>query len=168
MERPMQKTRRTPATGTTAYKVSDRVRAARANLTVRTGRLRTTSGFIFAAMLVCLGSLVWLSLTSQIVAYGYETEKMDKREVVLKRQAEQLQSEIAKYENLQRIENVAKNKLEMVPPQKAVYVKVPAELAQPAPVQIQTNSLNPVTDWWRELTEMLPRPSQPSTNNAQK
>ena len=151
----------------TSYKVSERVRSARAGITDRAGRMRMAWRVILIGVVGCVAAIMWLNQTSNLVSLGYGIEDMNKQEVQLNRQAEELQSQIAGYENLQRIQDVAKNQLGMVPSSKTVYVKVPANEAQPAPVQIQTNALNPVTDWWRELTEMLPQPSgQPKSTSG--
>src|SRR5438105_6731655 len=123
MDVPMQKPRPTGITGTAGIaKAQQRVREA----TINFGRVRLAWRFILVAMLICLASIVWLSQTSTIVSLGYDIEKLDKQEVLLNRQSEQLQSQVAEYENLARVEEEAKSKLGMIPAKNVVYVKVPA------------------------------------------
>lgn len=125
---------------------------------MRASRIRLAWRFILIAILVSLAAIIWLSQTSTLVSLGYETENLDKQEVLLDRQATQLQAQISQYEDLNRIEDEAKTKLGMVPAQKKVYVKVPANQLEESPQTSSNSKLAPVNDWWRELLEMLPRP----------
>jgi hypothetical protein len=112
-------------------------------------------------LLISCGGLLWLNQTSTIVSLGYEMQNIDKSVIQLNRQAEILQSQVASFENLKRVEEEAKSKLGMVQATKFIYVKVPQTEASSE--QGQANpKLYPVNDWWRELTEMLPRPWQNS------
>jgi cell division protein FtsL len=125
---------------------------------MRASRIRLAWRFILVAILISLAAIIWLSQTSTLVSLGYETENLDKQEVLLDRQATQLQAQIAQYEDLNRIEDEAKTKLNMVPAQKKVYVKVPANQIEESAATSSNSKLAPVNDWWRELLEMLPRP----------
>ncbi len=178
MDRPMREPRqrgRGHGTGTgntvnhNVSKAQDRFKAARATLTMRAGRVRLASRFILMAILACLASIVWLSQTSTIVSLGYQINDVDKQMTQLNRQAEQLKSQIAQFENLKRIEEEARGKLGMVPVKNVVYIKVPVINADKARVAADYTEpdahsaaspnplLVPVNDWWRELAEMLPR-----------
>jgi cell division protein FtsL len=119
-----------------------------------------TRVILFGLLISCAG-LLWLNQTSTIVALGYDTQNIDKKITQLNRQAEILQSQIAAFENPQRVEEEAKSKLGMVPATKFVYEKVQPTASQ---TEAGTNNpkLYPVNDWWRELTEMLPKPWQNS------
>ncbi len=128
----------------------------------RMQRLRLASRVILVGLLISFAGILWLSQTSSIVALGYDMQKIDKRVIELNREAEVLQSQVAAFENPKRVEDEAKGKLGMVPATKYIYVKVP-----PSEVQTDENGrdnpkLYPVNNWWRELTEMLPRPWQNS------
>ncbi len=142
----------------TRGKAQDRLRAAKANLTMRASRMRMAWRFMLVAVLVSLASIVWLSQTSTIVSYGYNIERLEKQKIELDRQASQLQVQIAQYENPKRVDEEARSKLGMVPAKNSVYVKVPAGQTEVAPETNSNSLLAPVNDWWRELTEMLPRP----------
>lgn len=147
-----------PKAGLGVVKASERVKAARAGITRRAGQMRMAWRFVLVAILVSLASIVWLSQTSTIVSYGYEIEKLEKQKVTLNRQSEQLQSQVAQYENLKRVEEEARAKLGMIPSKNSVYVKVPTSHDQSTGPVVGKSNLAPVNDWWRELTEMLPRP----------
>jgi len=139
-------------------KAQGRLQAARNRLTMKASRIRLAWRFILIAILISLGAIIWLSQTSTLVSLGYETENLDKQEVLLDRQATQLQAQIAQYEDLNRVENEAKTKLGMVPAKNKVYVKIPANQVEDTPETSSNSLLAPVNDWWRELVEMLPRP----------
>lgn len=145
-------------------RTTERLRAiSRINLLQRARQIRLAWRFILIAMLVCLASIVWLSQTSTIVSYGYNIEKMDKQMTALNQQAEQLQSQVAFYENLARVEEEAKTKLGMIPAKTVIYLKIPSSPLAPATTDKKNSKLAPVNDWWRELTEMLPRPFRGSS-----
>ncbi len=169
MELPMRERRRGSGkkSALDTSESSSRVQAAANRLTVRVGGIRLAWRFILVAVLVALASIIWLSQTSTLVSMGYEIENMQKQKVVLNRQAELLQSQIAQYENPRRIEDEARSKLGMVPAKNSVYVKVPPAQAQAAQ-ETQTNPdlTGPVTVWWRELVEMLPRSFRAGPNTT--
>lgn len=145
-------------------RTTERLRAiSRINLWQRARQIRLAWRFILVAMLVGLASIVWLSQTSTIVSYGYNIEKMDKQMTALNQQAEQLQSQVAFYENLARVEEEAKTKLGMIPAKTVIYLKIPSSPIAPATTGSKNSKLAPVNDWWRELTEMLPRPFRGSS-----
>lgn len=160
MEVPMRGSRRVSGAG---QSTKEGVDAARKRLVAKAGQVRLAWRFILVTVLICLASIVWLSQTSKIVSLGYDIERMEKQKAVLNRQAEQLQSQVAQYENLKRVEEEARTKLGMIPAKNVVYLKIPANLL---PINHETNpnnALAPVNDWWRELTEMLPRPFRGSS-----
>jgi cell division protein FtsL len=157
MNIPKVEVRGTTRGNNTVGRAQDRLRAARTRLTMQASRIRLAWRFMLIAILVCLGSIIWLSQTSAIVSLGYETENLEKQKVVLDRQATQLQAQVAQYEDLQRVQEEA-TKMGMVTPKSKVYVTVTGSVSQPAPETSSNSQLAPVNDWWRELTEMLPRP----------
>ncbi len=139
---------------------SERLKAARASLTMRASRIRLAWRLILVAGLICLAAIVWLSQTSYLVGLGYDIEKMEKKKVTLERQSTQLQAQIAQYEDLKRVEDEARTKLGMIPAKKVVYVKVPANQAERGPEPINSTSAQG-NDWWRDLLEMLPQLQKP-------
>ncbi|HEX2912781.1 MAG TPA: septum formation initiator family protein [Chloroflexia bacterium] len=169
MEVPIQKTRRTGSSGPTTplsggvAKAQDRLRAARANLTMRASRVRLAWRLILLALLFALAAIVWLSQTSTIVKLGFDIENFERQKVVLDRQAEELKSQIAQYESLQRVEEEARTKLGMIPAKTTIFVKVPGYTAQPEQSGSSTSTAIAGNDWWRELSKMLP----PTTKEAQ-
>jgi cell division protein FtsL len=133
----------------------------RNGLAERVRQLRLASRVILVGLLLSFAGIIWLNQTSTIVSIGYDMQNIDKKIITLNRQAEILQSQVAEFENLKRVEEEAKNKLGMVTATKFVYVKVPQTEA-PSDNGAANPKLYPVNDWWRELTEMLPRPWQGS------
>ena len=140
-------------------KTSDRVRGTRTNSNKppKTGQVRFFSRFILVTVLICLGSIVWLSQTSTLVSLGYDIARMEKQKAELDSDAQRLQSQIADYESLSRIEDEAKSKLGMVPASKTVYIEVPANSPDATPAAPANPNLAPTTDWWKDLVEMLPQ-----------
>ena len=130
-------------------------------LTERVQRVRLASRVILVGLLISCAGLLWLSQTSTLVSLGYEMQTIDKNVVLLNRQAEMLQSQVAAFENLKRVEEEAKSKLGMVQATKFIYVKVP-QVEAPPEQGLANPKLYPVNAWWRELTEMLPQPWQNS------
>jgi cell division protein FtsB len=124
------------------------------------GRLQMPWRFTLVTLLVSLAAIIWLSQTSTLVSLGYRIGDMEREMIVLNRDAEQLRSQIAQYENPVRVEEIARTKLGMVQATKVVYVKVPA-----GPVRDARNStdarLYPINAWWRELRESLPQLNKP-------
>ena len=140
-------------------KTSDRVRGSRSNSNKipKTGQVRFFSRFLLVTLLICLGSIVWLSQTSTLVSLGYDIARMDKQKTELDIAAQRLQSQIADYESLSRIEDEAKSKLGMVPASKTVYVQIPANPPDSTPSASTNPNLAPTTEWWKDLVEMLPQ-----------
>ena len=125
--------------------------------TPKTGQVRFFSRFLLVTVLICLGSIVWLSQTSTLVSLGYDIAKMEKEKAQLNTDAQRLQSQIADYESLSRIEDEAKSKLGMVPASKTVYINIPASQPEATPPSSTNPNLAPTTDWWKDLVEMLPQ-----------
>ncbi len=143
-------------------KTSIRVRGARAKKTPKTGQVRLFSRFLLVTLLICLGSIVWLSQTSTLVSLGYDITRMEKQKVNLDIAAQRLQSQIAEYESLTRVEDEAKSKLGMVPAKNSVYVNIPA--SKPESTAASTNpNLAPTTDWWKDLAGLLPQQTKSTT-----
>lgn len=140
-------------------KTSDRARGKKSNLTKtsKTGQVRFFSRFLLVTLLICLGSIVWLSQTSTLVSLGYDIARMEKQKAELDIAAQRLQSQIADYESLSRIEDEAKSKLGMVPASKTIYVKIPASQPDSTPPASTNPNLAPTTEWWKDLVEMLPQ-----------
>lgn len=133
----------------------------RSGLAARVKRVRLASRVVLVGLLISCAGILWLNQTSTIVALGYEMQTIDKTTLQLNRQAEIMQSQVAAFENLKRIEEEARGKLGMVPATKSVYLKV--QPTEGSGERGRNNpKLYPVNDWWRELTEMLPRPWQNS------
>lgn len=127
------------------------------------GRLQMPWRFTLVTVLVSLAAIIWLSQTSTLVSLGYRIGDMEREMTVLNRDAEQLRSQIAQYENPVRVEEIARSKLGMVQATKVVYIKVPA-----GPVYKDKDSssaldakLYPINAWWRELRESLPQLNKP-------
>lgn len=138
-------------------KTSLRVRGTtRSNKTPKIGQVRFFSRFLLVTLLFCLGSIVWLSQTSTLVSLSYDISKMEKQKAQLDTDAQRLQSQIAEYESLSRVEEEAKSKLGMVPAKNSIYVNIPASKPENAPVSTNPN-LAPTTDWWQDLRGMLPQ-----------
>lgn len=133
----------------------------RNELAQRVKQVRLASRVILVGLLLTFAGIIWLNQTSTIVSLGYDMQNIDKKIITLNRQAEIMQSQVATFENPKRVEDEAKGKLGMVPATKFVYVKVPETQAQAEPSS-DNPKLYPVNNWWRELTEMLPRPWQAS------
>ncbi len=133
----------------------------REKLMGRVQKVRLASRVILVGLLVSFAGLLWLNQMSTIVSLGYDMQTIDKKVVELNRKAELLQSQVATYENLKRIEDEAKGRLGMIPANKYVYVKIPV-IADQNERGRDNPKLYPVNDWWRDLTEMLPRPWQNS------
>ena len=164
MDFPMPRPRRNELNGAGVTRTAGRVKTAGKSLSARTGRLRLAWRFILVTVLVCLAALIWLNQTSTLVSLGYNIEKMNKQEIQLGRQAEELQSQVARYENLQQIENEARTKLGMIPSKQVVYVKVPAGQTTTDQTKTSSGELSPVTDWWRDLSGLLPRSTHAGSN----
>lgn len=143
-------------------KTSIRVRGTRANKAPRTGQVRFFSRFILVTLLICLGSIVWLSQTSTLVSLGYDVTRMEKQKADLDIASQRLQSQIAGYESLSRIEDEAKSKLGMVPAKNSVYVNIPASQPESTPASTNPN-LAPTTDWWQDLAGLLPQQTKSTT-----
>lgn len=148
-------------------KTSDRMRknpliTPTTNKTPKTGQVRFFSRFLLVTLLVCLGSIVWLSQTSTLVSLGYDIARMEKEKAQLDTDAQRLQSQIADYESLSRIEDEAKSKLGMVPASKTIYIDIPASQPASTPPSATNPNLAPTTDWWKDLIEMLPQQAQNS------
>lgn len=145
-------------------KTSDRMRKnpliTPTNKTPKTGQVRFFSRFLLVTLLVCLGSIVWLSQTSTLVSLGYDIARMEKEKAQLDTDAQRLQSQIADYESLSRIEDEAKSKLGMVPASKTIYIDIPASQPASTTPSATNPNLAPTTDWWKDLVEMLPQQAQ--------
>ena len=157
MEMSVKEPRRAKSTALVdgVIKTSLRVRNARAKKTPKAGQARFFSRFILVTLLICLGSIVWLSQTSTLVSLGYDVTRMEKQKADLDTAAQRLQSQIAEYESLSRIEDEAKSKLGMVPAKNSIYVNIPASQPESTPASTNPN-LAPTTDWWQDLAGMLP------------
>lgn len=148
--------------------LNERTQAAKKQLRAQLRRVRLAWRIVLVATLLTLAGIVWLSQTSTVVSLGYQIDSIQKQEGVLNQQAQQLESQIATYENPAHVEQVAKAKLGMVYPdqQHIVYVKVPASYNQPdntAQIKQDSNpNLVQVDKWWRQLTNSLPQPWQGS------
>jgi cell division protein FtsL len=170
MEMPVKEPRRAKSNALVEgiVKTSDRVRGIRPTKTPKTGQVRLASRFILVTLLVCLGSIVWLSQTSTLVSLGYGIARMEKQKAQLDVDAQRMKSQIAQYESPQRIEEEAKSKLGMVPAQNAVYVNIPASPPESTPAASTNPYIAPVTKWWQELTGMLPQPTKSTTSPGNK
>lgn len=148
--------------------LNEKTQAAKQQLRAQLQKVRLAWRIVLVATLVTLAGIVWLSQTSTVVELGYQIDNIQKQEATLNQQAQQLQAQIATYENPTKIEQLAKSKLGMVYPdaQHVVYVKVPSSYNQPDDTsQIQQDSnpdLSQVNKWWRQLTNSLPQPWQGS------
>lgn len=125
--------------------------------TPKTGQVRFFSRFLLVTVLICLGSIVWLSQTSTLVSLGYDIARMEKQKAELDTAAQRLQSQIADYESLSRIEDEAKSKLGMVPASKTIYIEMPPNQTETSPSAGANPNLAPTTDWWKDLVEILPQ-----------
>jgi cell division protein FtsL len=137
--------------------VQEKVKNARAALSARVGKMRLAWRIILVVALISLAAIIWLSQTSTIVSIGYSMEKLDKEATVLDRQAEELNSQIAALEHPRRIEKEAREKLGMKEATKFVYVNVSATAEDNSPTSSNPKLLA-VSDWWRELVKILPKP----------
>ncbi len=162
MENVKQTRQRLDLNGTSAVRSYGKAgRRMRDKLGGRVRRVHLVSRVVLLGLMVSFAGILWLNQISNMVSLGYEMETMDKKIILLNRQAEELQSQIASFENLHRIEDEAKGRLGMVPATKFIYLKVPASNETPENGRPNTK-LYPVSAWWRELTEMLPKPWQGS------
>lgn len=170
MEMPVKEPRRARSNALveSIVKTSDRVRGIRPTKAPKTGQLRLASRFILVTLLVCLGSIVWLSQTSTLVSLGYGIARMEKQKAELNIDAQRMQSQIAQYESLQRVADEAKSKLGMVPASNSVYVNIPAGQSESTPAASTNPYLAPDTAWWQELTGMLPQPTKSTTSPGNK
>ena len=149
--------------------LNEKAQAARTRLKVQLGRVRLAWRIVLIALLITLAGIIWLSQTSTVVSYGYQIDKIHKQEETLNRQAQILEAQIAAYENPSRVEQEAKDKLGLVYPdaKHIIFVKVqPANQtgsSNTASLSVDNNpQLAQVSDWWRQLTEALPKPWQGS------
>jgi cell division protein FtsL len=165
MEMPVKDPRRGKSTALVdgIVKTSDRVRGIRSNRAPKTGEVRLATRFLLITLLVCLGSIVWLSQTSTLVSLGYGIAGMEKQRAQLNIDAQRLQSQIAQYESIKRIEDEAKNKLGMVPAKNSVYVKIPAIQPESTPAASTNPYLAPDTEWWKDLRGILPQQTKSVT-----
>ena len=148
--------------------LNEKAQSARQQLKAQLSRVRLAWRVMLVAALITLAGIIWLSQTSTVVSYGYKIDKIHKQEEVLNRQAQIMEAQIATYESPAKVEQVAREKLGMVYPDPIkhppVFVKV-----QPVVGDMASNSntdTNPqlaqVSNWWRQLTQVLPQPWQGS------
>jgi cell division protein FtsL len=111
---------------------------------------------VVGVVLVSLVSLLYLIQTSRIATTGYELAQLEQQHDQLLQEQQELQFIVSQYQNLGRIETLAKDKLGMVRPMKYRYLSVSLpSVAQPAETAV--TDANAATDGignelWRELS----------------
>ena len=145
---------------------NEKTQAARQQIKAQLRRIRLAWRLVLVALLLTLAGIIWLGQTSAVVSLGYQIDNIHKQEVVLDRQAQVIEAQIATYESPAKIEQEAKTRLGMIYPdaKHIKYLHIPASSGQAGSDQAaDTNpQLAQVSDWWRQLTGALPYPWQDS------
>jgi hypothetical protein len=120
-----------------------------------TALLPTTVAF------VSLASLLLLVQTSRVASAGYDIERLEEIREDWKQKNYQLEYEIATFKALDRIEQEAVTRLNMIPATQHVYIKVdlPSQ-AKPTPEIHLPTVANPELEnkpasWWERLIRFL-------------
>ena len=151
---------------------NEKTQAARQQIKAQLRRIRLAWRLVLVALLLTLAGIIWLGQTSAVVSLGYQIDNIHKQEVVLDRQAQVIEAQIATYESPAKIEQEAKTRLGMIYPdaKHIKYLNISASASNNVQaVSDQAADTNPqlaqVSDWWRQLTGALPYPWQGSAPN---
>jgi cell division protein FtsL len=133
------------------------IRAAPVSTAARVGR--AASGLSTAAVAVvavlALGglSVLYLVQTSQVVRLGYELTHLQEQHDQIVLETSRLRYEIARYQSLPTVEQVARHELGMVPVRRTVFLDLERP-AQPAPA-VATETTVASVSWEQRLWELI-------------